>query len=185
MASPARPSSNESRSTIVSVFQDPTVLVASEKTSSPDGVIAAPQDLEAATPLPGSTQAQSPSPPTPQDFGPKTPLTPIRRFLVFLGITVTLFLAALDQTIVTTTLPSIAKDFNNFSDISWVGTAYLLTTTAVQPLYGVAADLAGRKRAMYVFFVFFGYEFNQLSCVCCVCAYRLNLLFPFGPFSSL
>ncbi|KAG0372639.1 hypothetical protein BGX24_012776 [Mortierella sp. AD032] len=148
MASPARPSSNESRSTIVSVSQDPTVLVASEKTSSPDGVIAAPQDLEAATPLPGSTQAQSPSPPTPQDFGPKTPLTPIRRFLVFLGITVTLFLAALDQTIVTTTLPSIAKDFNNFSDISWVGTAYLLTTTAVQPLYGVAADLAGRKRAM-------------------------------------
>lgn len=86
--------------------------------------------------------------PPPQDFGPKTPLTPIRRFLVFLGITVTLFLAALDQTIVTTTLPSIAKEFNNFGDISWVGTAYLLTTTAVQPLYGVAADLAGRKRAM-------------------------------------
>ncbi|KAF9202565.1 hypothetical protein BGZ49_007277 [Haplosporangium sp. Z 27] len=85
---------------------------------------------------------------TVQDFGPKAPLTPIRRFLVFLGITVTLFLAALDQTIVTTTLPSISKDFKNFDDISWVGTAYLLTTTAVQPLYGVAADLAGRKRAM-------------------------------------
>ncbi|KAF9580317.1 hypothetical protein BGW38_003086 [Lunasporangiospora selenospora] len=84
----------------------------------------------------------------PQDFGPKTPLTGIRRALVFFGILVTLFLAALDQTIVTTTLPSIAKDFNNFSDISWVGTAYLLTTTAVQPLYGVAADLAGRKRSM-------------------------------------
>lgn len=94
--------------------------------------------------------APSSSHPPPQDFGPKTPLTPIRRFLVFLGITVTLFLAALDQTIVTTTLPSVAKEFNNFADISWVGTAYLLTTTAVQPLYGVAADLAGRKRAMYV-----------------------------------
>ncbi|ORZ26744.1 major facilitator superfamily domain-containing protein, partial [Lobosporangium transversale] len=68
--------------------------------------------------------------------------------MVFLGITVTLFIAALDQTIVTTTLPSIAKEFNNFADISWIGTAYLLTTTAVQPLYGVAADLFGRKRAM-------------------------------------
>ncbi|KAG0196933.1 hypothetical protein BGX28_009542 [Mortierella sp. GBA30] len=91
-----------------------------------------------------SDQQQQPA----QDFGPKKPMTAARRVFVFLGIFVTLFLAALDQTIVTTTLPSIAKDFNNFSDISWVGTAYLLTTTVVQPLYGVAADLAGRKRAM-------------------------------------
>ncbi|KAF9341137.1 hypothetical protein BGZ91_010768 [Linnemannia elongata] len=141
-------STNESRSTIVSTTQDPVVPVDSEKTSPNDAVAATlpqPQDkdLEAASP-PSPPQGQQ----APQDFGPKTPLTPIRRFLVFLGITVTLFLAALDQTIVTTTLPSVAKDFNNFSDISWVGTAYLLTTTAVQPLYGVAADLAGRKRAM-------------------------------------
>ncbi|KAG0070794.1 hypothetical protein BGZ89_012463 [Linnemannia elongata] len=141
-------STNESRSTIVSTTQDPVVPVDSEKTSPNDAVTATlpqPQDkdLEAASP-PSPPQGQQ----APQDFGPKTPLTPIRRFLVFLGITVTLFLAALDQTIVTTTLPSVAKDFNNFSDISWVGTAYLLTTTAVQPLYGVAADLAGRKRAM-------------------------------------
>ncbi|KAF9353002.1 hypothetical protein BGX26_009231 [Mortierella sp. AD094] len=113
------------------------------------------RDLEAGDEIPTDSSATpsaqttaSPSQQPAQDFGPKTPLTPIRRFLVFLGITVTLFLAALDQTIVTTTLPSIAKDFNNFDDISWIGTAYLLTTTAVQPLYGVAADLAGRKRAM-------------------------------------
>jgi MFS family permease len=93
-------------------------------------------------------------------------LTPIRRFLVFFGITVTLFLAALDQTIVTTTLPSIAKDFDNFSDISWVGTAYLLTTTAVQPLYGVAADLAGRKRTMYG--DFFCFHRSLTGCIFCV-----------------
>ncbi|KAF9162691.1 hypothetical protein BGX21_001714 [Mortierella sp. AD011] len=113
-------------------------------------------DLEAGDEIPtdssATPSAQTTTLPTQQpdsqDFGPKTPLTPIRRFLVFLGITVTLFLAALDQTIVTTTLPAIAKEFNNFDDISWVGTAYLLTTTAVQPLYGVAADLAGRKRTM-------------------------------------
>ncbi|KAG9062079.1 hypothetical protein KI688_006803 [Linnemannia hyalina] len=144
MTSPARSPTNESRSTIVSATQDPVVLVDSEKTPPADAVattLPQPQDLEAASP---PSPPQGPS----QDFGPKTPLTPLRRALVFLGITVTLFLAALDQTIVTTTLPSIAKDFDNFSDISWVGTAYLLTTTAVQPLYGVAADLAGRKRAM-------------------------------------
>lgn len=157
MDSPARSSTSESRSTIVSTTKDPVVPVESEKTSPNDVAATAPphpQDLESATPPPPPSTSQGQE--APQDFGPKTPLTPIRRILVFLGITVTLFLAALDQTIVTTTLPSIAKEFNNFSDISWVGTAYLLTTTAVQPLYGVAADLAGRKRAMYgrLFFVF-------------------------------
>ncbi|KAF9335963.1 hypothetical protein BG006_010107 [Podila minutissima] len=97
---------------------------------------------------PPTTSGSPPPGPPEQDFGPKVPLTPIRRFLVFLGILMTLFLAALDQTIVTTTLPSIAKDFNNFSDISWVGTAYLLATTCTQPMYGMASDLFGRKRAM-------------------------------------
>lgn len=163
MDSPARSSTSESRSTIVSTTQDPIVLVEPEKTSPNDVTATAPphpQDLESATPPPSTPQGQE----APQDFGPKIPLTPIRRILVFLGITVTLFLAALDQTIVTTTLPSIAKEFNNFSDISWVGTAYLLTTTAVQPLYGVAADLAGRKRAMYGrSFFLFSHRFNRLE----------------------
>lgn len=100
------------------------------------------------SPDPSPPPTSSPPGPPEQDFGPKVPLTPIKRFLVFLGIMTTLFLAALDQTIVTTTLPSIAKDFNNFADISWVGTAYLLATTCTQPIYGMASDLFGRKRAM-------------------------------------
>ncbi|KAG0326245.1 hypothetical protein BG004_003012 [Podila humilis] len=94
-------------------------------------------------------QQQQPQPQQQQqDFGPKVPLTPIRRFIIFFGLLATLFLAALDQTIVTTTLPSIAKEFNNFSDISWVGTAYLLATTCTQPMYGMASDIFGRKRAI-------------------------------------
>lgn len=83
-----------------------------------------------------------------QDYGPKSPMSKSRQMVVFLGILMVLFLAALDQSIVTTALPSISKDFNNFSEISWVGTGFLLTMTAIQPLYGVAADLAGRKRTM-------------------------------------
>ncbi|KAF9428198.1 hypothetical protein BGZ94_003130 [Podila epigama] len=111
------------------------------------------------SPLPHQQSSSSVSisvpPPPPHDFGPKVPLTGVRRFLVFLGILLTLFLAALDQTIVSTTLPSIAKDFDNFSDISWVGTAYLLATTATQPLYGAASDIFGRKRSMlFACFVF-------------------------------
>ena len=83
-----------------------------------------------------------------QDFGPKKPLTTARLILVFMGISTTLFLSALDQTIVTTTLPAIANEFDDFSDISWIGTAYLISTTAVQPLYGVMSNMFGRKRAM-------------------------------------
>ncbi|KAF9166008.1 hypothetical protein DFQ26_008854 [Actinomortierella ambigua] len=56
------------------------------------------------------------------------------------------FLHAADQTIVSTTLVATAKDFNNLGDISWVGTVYLLTSTAVLPIYGTASDLFGRKR---------------------------------------
>ncbi|KAF9151091.1 hypothetical protein BG015_007101 [Linnemannia schmuckeri] len=122
--------------------------------------------------FPGRTPAASRNSPTPteataitapaaqqvgQDYGPKSPMSKSRQMVVFLGILMVLFLAALDQSIVTTALPSISKDFNNFSEISWVGTGFLLTMTAIQPLYGVAADLAGRKRTMMfanaVFFV--------------------------------
>ncbi|CAO3566863.1 unnamed protein product [Mortierella alpina] len=82
------------------------------------------------------------------NFGPKTPLTTAQRTLVFLGISVTVFLSALDQTIVTTTLPAISKEFRDFVDIAWIGTAYLISTSAVQPLYGIRSNMFGRKRTM-------------------------------------
>ncbi|KAF9160240.1 hypothetical protein DFQ26_005750 [Actinomortierella ambigua] len=106
--------------------------------------------LNTPTAPPSAPTHQSPAPASPEDnpYGPKTPLNAWRKFLVFLGIAGVLFLAAIDQTIVATTLPSTAKQFNNFADISWVGTAYLLTTTTVQPLYGAASNMFGRKRSM-------------------------------------
>ncbi|KAF9978869.1 hypothetical protein BGZ73_008870 [Actinomortierella ambigua] len=115
----------------------------------PDETIKFNSDTSTAVPPVAPTQ-QPPPPASPEDnpYGPKIPLTSWRKFLVFLGITSTLFLAALDQTIVSTTLPATAKQFNNFGDISWVGTSYLLTTTAVQPIYGAASNMFGRKRSM-------------------------------------
>ncbi|MFF7443261.1 MDR family MFS transporter [Streptomyces sp. NPDC008122] len=55
-------------------------------------------------------------------------------------------LASLDQTIVSTALPRIARDLNGFDDIAWVGAAYLLASTAVTPLWGKLGDMFGRKR---------------------------------------
>ena len=65
--------------------------------------------------------------------------------LVFSGLMLGLFLAALDQTIVATALPTIAGELGGLDHLSWVVTAYLLTSTASAPLYGKVSDMYGRK----------------------------------------
>ena len=59
-----------------------------------------------------------------------------------------LLLAALDQTIVATALPTIVGDLGGLEHLSWVVTAYLLAQTVVTPLYGKLGDLYGRKRIL-------------------------------------
>ena len=61
----------------------------------------------------------------------------------------TMFLAALDQTIVATALPTIGRQFHDVSSLSWVITAYLLASTAVAPVFGTLSDIYGR-RAMII-----------------------------------
>src|SRR5262252_4296841 len=69
---------------------------------------------------------------------------------IVLGIMLAMFLGALDQTIVATALPTIGRHFGNLDDLSWVVTAYLLTGTAVTPLYGKLADIHGRRGMMLI-----------------------------------
>ncbi|KAH6586224.1 hypothetical protein BASA50_000689 [Batrachochytrium salamandrivorans] len=64
---------------------------------------------------------------------------------VFIGLALAIFLASLDQTIVATAIPAILNDFHSLDKISWIGTSYLLTSTAFAPLYGKFADIFGRK----------------------------------------
>jgi EmrB/QacA subfamily drug resistance transporter len=63
---------------------------------------------------------------------------------------VALFLAALDQTIVATALPTIGHDLNDLSHLPWVVTAYLLTSTAVTPIYGKLSDVFGRRSMLLI-----------------------------------
>lgn len=65
--------------------------------------------------------------------------------LVFVALMLGMFLASLDQTIVATALPTIVGELGGISHLSWVVTAYLLTSTASSPLYGKLSDLYGRK----------------------------------------
>ena len=69
-----------------------------------------------------------------------------RRVLTVIGaLMLGMFLAALDQTVVSTALPTIVGDLNGASHLSWVVTAYLLASTVSTPLWGKLGDLYGRK----------------------------------------
>ncbi len=79
-----------------------------------------------------------------------------RQILVIMsGLMMGMFLAALDQTIVSTALPTIVGDFHRSNLLSWVITAYLLASTASTPLWGKAGDLYGRKRIFQLAIVVF------------------------------
>ena len=68
-----------------------------------------------------------------------------RILAIYSGLMVTLLLAALDQTIVSTALPRIVSDLGGLSQYSWVFTAYLLASTVTVPLYGKLGDAYGRR----------------------------------------
>ncbi|HWW50047.1 MAG TPA: MDR family MFS transporter [Xanthobacteraceae bacterium] len=68
---------------------------------------------------------------------------------ILMSLMLTMFLTALDQTIVATALPTIGRQFQDVSLLSWVITAYLLSSTAVAPLFGTLSDIYGR-RAMLI-----------------------------------
>jgi EmrB/QacA subfamily drug resistance transporter len=79
-----------------------------------------------------------------------------RRILVVLGaLMLGTFLAGLDQTIVSTALPTIAGDLHGLNHLSWVVTAYLLTLTISTPLWGKLGDLYGRKNLFQLSIVIF------------------------------
>ncbi|HEY3702405.1 MAG TPA: MFS transporter, partial [Acidimicrobiales bacterium] len=81
----------------------------------------------------------------PDPSGP-VELTHRQIMVVLSGLMLGMLLAALDQTIVATALPTIAGDLGGIGHLSWVVTAYLVTSTAATPLYGKLSDLYGRKR---------------------------------------
>jgi EmrB/QacA subfamily drug resistance transporter len=76
---------------------------------------------------------------------PDTPLRGRALWTVFAALMLGMFLAALDQTIVSTALPTIVGDLGGLNHLSWVVTAYLLAATISTPLYGKLGDMLGRK----------------------------------------
>ncbi len=93
---------------------------------------------------------QAPQPTTgerPQSGADEVPqyLSHSQILIVIWGVMAGMFLAALDQSVVGTALPRIVSDLGGLDKLSWVVTAYLLTSTAVTPLWGKISDLYGRR----------------------------------------
>src|SRR5690349_20254028 len=76
------------------------------------------------------------------------PVDRSRLRVIFAGLMLVLLLAALDQTIVATALPTIVGDLGGLEHLAWVTSAFLLAQTAVTPVYGKLGDLYGRKRIL-------------------------------------
>ncbi|KAF7318122.1 Membrane transporter [Mycena chlorophos] len=75
--------------------------------------------------------------------------------IVFFGLMMTSFLAALDQTIVANALPTIVAHLGGGNNYSWVGSSYLIAGASLSPLYGRLSDVVGRKAVLYPSIVIF------------------------------
>jgi EmrB/QacA subfamily drug resistance transporter len=136
--------------------EDGGVKNSDDVSATPDGI---PLDTI------GEKKPEGGVPPAGKPPGPgemKTLMTGAKLALLFIGLAMAIFLAALDQTIVSTATPVITRDLHSFSDFSWISTAYLLTSTALQPLYGKFSDIFGRKSV--TLFAIFTFELGSLLC---------------------
>lgn len=77
-------------------------------------------------------------------------MTPRMIMLVIIGLMAGMFLSALDQTIVSTSIRTIGDDLNGLSQQAWVTTAYLMVSTIATPIYGKLSDIFGR-RPLFIF----------------------------------
>lgn len=86
---------------------------------------------------------------------PTTELSDRDRSITMIGILTAMLLAALDQSIVTPAMPTIGGQLGDPQYLPWIVTAYLLTATAVAPLYGKISDIYGRRRTLYAALILF------------------------------
>jgi EmrB/QacA subfamily drug resistance transporter len=93
--------------------------------------------------------------PAPASASASAALTHRQILTIFGGLMLGMLLAALDQTIVSTALPTITGELGGLEHLSWVVTSYLLASTVSTPLYGKLGDLFGRKRLFQVAIVVF------------------------------
>ncbi|KAJ2063497.1 hypothetical protein GGI17_001713 [Coemansia sp. S146] len=78
-----------------------------------------------------------------------------RQILTLSAMAMSVFIGSLDQTIVASSMPAIAEEFDALPSVSWIATGFLLASTAMQPLYGRLSDIFGRIETLIVGLVIF------------------------------
>ncbi|UNI23424.1 hypothetical protein JDV02_009242 [Purpureocillium takamizusanense] len=116
----------------------PGAGIASPPASVDGNVTAAPVDA----PEPDSQQTPTaPAPPV----EPEAQRTKAETTIVMLALAISLFLAALDMTIITTAVPTISSELKSSAGYVWIGSSYLLGNAAFVPMWGKVSDIFGRK----------------------------------------
>jgi EmrB/QacA subfamily drug resistance transporter len=100
--------------------------------------------------------------------------------VIISALILVMLLAALDQTIVSTALPTIANQLHGLSKYSWVATAYLLTSAISTPIYGKISDMFGRKKVLQIAIAIF-----LIGSVLCGVAQSMNQLIIFRGLQGL
>ncbi|KAJ7185862.1 major facilitator superfamily domain-containing protein [Mycena filopes] len=108
-----------------------------------------PEELPTAQTTPGSATPRSSRGHDAVELTDQTNRLPFKKLLpIFLGLSLCVVVSTLDSVVVATAIPTISSAFNAGSVVSWVPSAYLLTSTCFQPLYGRFSDIFGRKSAL-------------------------------------
>jgi hypothetical protein len=111
----------------------------------PNGSVSS-TSIEGETSPPTSNAIDAPPPPA----DPESKRTTLQTFIIMASLCASVFLAALDTTIVTTALPTISEYFHSNAGYTWIGSAYLLANAASVPSWGKISDIWGRKPILLV-----------------------------------
>ncbi|KAI9725484.1 MAG: hypothetical protein M1828_003155 [Chrysothrix sp. TS-e1954] len=99
---------------------------------------------------------------------------------IFPALAIGVFLAAADQTIIVSSYGTIGSDLGALNKTSWIGTAYFLTLTSFQPLYGKLSDIFSRTSCLLTAYLIFG-----LGCLFCGLAQDMNQLIAARAFAGI
>jgi MFS family permease len=99
---------------------------------------------------------------------------------IFPAIAIGVFLSAADQTIIVSSSGKIGSELDSLSLVSWIATAYFLTLTSFQPLYGKLSDIFGRKACLLSGYLVFG-----IGCLFCGLAQNMGQLIAARAFSGI
>lgn len=147
----------------------PPVVSSEIAPTTPQGPVPPSTSLDI-RPLVQETSSAGLNPQVSLTFEPEAPKrTKFRTFTILLALYLTLFVAALDQTIIATAIPTITTSLESASGYTWIGGAYLIANAAAGPIWVKLSDIWGRKPLLLASVVgFFG-----ASVVCAeVCSVR-------------